>query len=83
MGETRRYGLILPPHYQANPQKRYPVIFMLHGGHDDERAWVEKIGILPVLARLYQTQKLPPSIVITPRWQRQARLKSLFRSQLL
>jgi enterochelin esterase-like enzyme len=66
MGETRRYGIILPPRYRENPQKRYPVIFMLHGGHDDERAWVNKIGILPVLDRLYQTQKLPHSIVITP-----------------
>lgn len=66
MGETRRYGVILPPRYQENPQKRYPVIFMLHGGHDNERAWVDKIGILPVLDRLYQTQKLPYAIVITP-----------------
>lgn len=66
MGETRRYGVILPPRYQENPQKRYPVIFMLHGGHDNERAWVDKIGILPVLDRLYQTQRLPHSIVITP-----------------
>jgi enterochelin esterase-like enzyme len=66
MGETRRYGIILPPHYRSNPKQRYPVIFMLHGGHDDERAWVEKIGILPVLDKLYQSRKLPPSIVITP-----------------
>jgi enterochelin esterase-like enzyme len=66
MGTPRRYGVILPPNYQKNPQKWYPVIFMLHGGHDTEQAWVKKIGILPVLDRLYQTQKLPPSIVITP-----------------
>jgi enterochelin esterase-like enzyme len=66
MGMPRRYGVILPPRYRENPQKRYPVIFMLHGGHDNERAWVDKIGILPVLDRLYQTKKLPPSIVITP-----------------
>jgi S-formylglutathione hydrolase FrmB len=66
MGEPRRYGVILPPRYKANPQKRYPVIFMLHGGHDNERAWVDKIGILPVLDQLYQSKKLPHSIVITP-----------------
>jgi enterochelin esterase-like enzyme len=66
MGTPRRYGVILPPRYLENPQKRYPVIFMLHGGHDNERAWVDKIGILPILDRLYQTKKLPPSVVITP-----------------
>jgi enterochelin esterase-like enzyme len=66
MGTPRRYGVILPPRYSKDSQKRYPVIFMLHGGHDTERAWVDKIGILPVLDQLYKTKKLPPSIVITP-----------------
>jgi enterochelin esterase-like enzyme len=66
MGTSRRYGVILPPHYRSQGTQRYPVIFMLHGGHDDERAWVEKIGILPVLEQLYKTHKLPPSIVVTP-----------------
>lgn len=39
---------------------------MLHGGHDDARAWVDKIGIIPVLDKLYKSGKLPHSIVITP-----------------
>lgn len=66
MGEVRQYGLILPPNYDQNPKKRYPVIFLLHGGHDDATAWVKKIGIMPVLEDLYKTGKLPLSIVITP-----------------
>lgn len=66
MGEVRQYGLILPPGYKQNPNKRYPVIFLLHGGHDDANAWVKKIGIIPVLDSLYKSGKLPPSIVITP-----------------
>lgn len=66
MGTVRKYGLILPPDYNQNPKKRYPVIFLLHGGHDDEKAWVKKIGIIPVLEELYKGGKLPPSIIITP-----------------
>lgn len=66
MGTVRQYGLILPPGYNQHPQKRYPVIFLLHGGHDDARAWVDKIGIIPVLDSLYKSGKLPYSIVITP-----------------
>jgi enterochelin esterase-like enzyme len=66
MGKPRRYGVILPPHYRDDPKQRYPVIFMLHGGHGNERDWVEKVGILPVLAHLYETRQLPPSIVVTP-----------------
>lgn len=66
MGEVRQYGLILPPGYNQHLNKRYPVIFLLHGGHDDARAWANKIGIIPVLHDLYNSGKLPPSIVITP-----------------
>lgn len=31
MGTPRRYGVILPPGYAQHPERRYPVIFMLHG----------------------------------------------------
>lgn len=66
MGAVRQYGVILPPDYNQNSNKRYPVIFLLHGGHDDANAWVKKIGIIPVLEDLYKSGKLPSSIVITP-----------------
>lgn len=66
MGSVRQYGLILPPDYEKNPDLRYPVIFLLHGGHDDARAWVDKYGLIPVLHQLYQSDKLPPAIMITP-----------------
>lgn len=66
MGRVRTYGVILPPDYNSHPTHHYPVIVLLHGGHDDARAWHDKIGILPVLNQLYQQKKLPPAIVITP-----------------
>lgn len=66
MGQQREYGVILPPNDNSEPRKHYPVVFLLHGGHDDARAWHDKIGILPVLHRPYQDNRLPPVIVITP-----------------
>jgi enterochelin esterase-like enzyme len=66
MGTVRQYGVILPPSYNKNPQNRYPVIFLLHGGHDDARAYADKYAIMNVLHKLYNTGKLPPSIIITP-----------------
>ncbi len=64
--KNKPYGVILPPGYNDNPNQRYPVIFLLHGGHDDSRAWYDKYGIVPVLNDLYKQGKLPPSIIITP-----------------
>lgn len=66
MGTTRNYGVILPPGYNRNQQQRYPVIFLLHGGHDDARAYADKYALLNVLHELYKSGKLPPAIVITP-----------------
>ncbi len=66
MGTARSYGVILPPNYYQNKIQRYPVIFLLHGGHDDARAYIDKYAIANVLESLYKNKKLPPSIIITP-----------------
>jgi enterochelin esterase-like enzyme len=66
MGTTRQYGVILPPHYDAQAPQKYPVIFLLHGGHDDARAYIDKYAIAPILHQLYENRVLPPSIVIMP-----------------
>jgi enterochelin esterase-like enzyme len=66
MGGIREYGVIFPPDYNRNSRKHYPVIFLLHGGHDNARAYVDKYAIINVLDELYKTKKLPPVFVITP-----------------
>jgi enterochelin esterase-like enzyme len=66
MGGDRNYGVILPPDYESSPQKRYPVIVLLHGGHDNERAFYDKYGFGEILHQLYQTQKLTPSVIVMP-----------------
>lgn len=66
MGSDRQYGIVLPPGYHQQPQVRYPVIFLLHGGHGDPTAWFVKGQALKVIENLYASEKLPPSIIVTP-----------------
>lgn len=68
MGGQRTYGVSLPPGYEQNPNQRYPVIFLLHGGDGDETDWFnpQKGSALKTLQQLYAAGKLPPSIIITP-----------------
>ncbi|BAY76038.1 putative esterase [Nostoc linckia NIES-25] len=68
MGTSRTYAVSLPPDYEQNPKRSYPVIFLLHGGHGNPTDWfVENKGqALKTLKQLYSTGKLPPSIIITP-----------------
>lgn len=66
MHEARRYGVVLPPGYDRNSSRHYPVIFLLHGGHGGERDYQDKAALTTTLNTLYEQGKLPHSIVITP-----------------
>jgi len=68
LGGSRSYGISLPPDYNQNPKQRYPVIFLLHGGHGNPSDWWQpnKGNAVPILQMLYQSGQLPPSIIITP-----------------
>ena len=66
MNEVRTYGVVLPPQYNRQPHKRFPVIFLLHGGHGDATDYETKAKLTSVLHQLYQQHRLPPAIVITP-----------------
>lgn len=68
MGRVRTYGVCLPPDYQQNLNKRYPVVFLLHGGNGDPTDWFQKQkgNAIATLKKLYEANKLTPSIVITP-----------------
>lgn len=35
----RRMYVYLPPSYSTSPNKRYPVLYLQHGGGEDERGW--------------------------------------------
>jgi enterochelin esterase-like enzyme len=68
MGANRTYGVSLPPGYEQNPKRKYPVIFLFHGGHGNPSDWFiqGKGHALKTVEQLYITGKLPPSIIITP-----------------
>ena len=65
-GRDRTYGIALPPGYDNHPHTRYPVVFLLHGGHGDPSTWFIKGKALEVIENLYASGKLPPSIIVTP-----------------
>ncbi len=39
LGMSRRLTVYTPYGYEANPKKKYPVLYLLHGAGGDEEAW--------------------------------------------
>ncbi len=66
LGIPRTYGVALPVDYQHYPERRYPVIFLLHGGHGNPTNWFTAGQAIAVRQQLNQCKRLPDAIIITP-----------------
>ena len=41
-GSWRHAMVYLPPDYESQPKKRYPVLYLQHGGGEDETGWIRQ-----------------------------------------
>lgn len=62
----RRLRVYTPPGYDANPVKRYPVLYLLHGTGDTEATWTEFGRAHLILDNLYAAGKSQPMLVVMP-----------------
>ena len=59
------YRVYLPPDYQANPSRRYPVIYFLHGRSVDSKRPLTA-GYISRLDAAIRSGAMPPAIVVIP-----------------
>ncbi len=57
--------IYLPPCYEG-PNRRYPVLYLLHGKPQGENHW-QILGVEAALEDAYGNDKLPPFLVVMPR----------------
>jgi enterochelin esterase family protein len=60
----RRFYVYTPPGYEANASTRYPVLYLQHGGGEDERVWIEMGRANVILDNLLAEGKAKPMIVV-------------------
>jgi enterochelin esterase family protein len=60
----RRAYVYVPPEYDDEPKKRYPVFILRHGGGEDETSWVEQGRANFILDNLIAEGKAKPMIVV-------------------
>lgn len=64
VGTTRKMMVYTPPGFSAN--KKYPVLYLLHGIGGDELEWYNNGVLNVILDNLYADQELVPMIVVLP-----------------
>ncbi len=60
----RRVYVYTPPSYENEPEKRYPVFILRHGGGEDETSWVEQGHANFIIDNLIADGKAKPMIVV-------------------
>ncbi len=64
-GKDYRYTIYLPDGYAASCTT-YPVVYLLHGASGNERDWLDKGTVEPVLERMIAEKRIPPVVVVMP-----------------
>ena len=62
----RRFFIYTPPAYEDNPSEKYPVLYILHGGGEDERGWATQGKTDLILDNLIAEGKAKPMIIVMP-----------------
>ena len=61
----RKYAVYLPPDYELS-ERSYPVLYLLHGGGDDQTGWVQFGEVLHIADHTIKEGKATPVIIVMP-----------------
>jgi enterochelin esterase-like enzyme len=60
----RRVFVYTPPDYDTNRDARYPVLYLQHGGGEDERGWVVQGRVSHIMDNLIAEGKAKPMLIV-------------------
>ncbi len=66
LGAYRAYNVFLPQSYDVNPDKQYPVLYLLHGMLDTNQGWTMRGHVKDVMDRLVASGEAEEMIIVTP-----------------
>lgn len=65
-GLERHINVYVPAEYEKNPNKRYPVLYLVHGWGEDENGWSVQGHMANIMDGLIASGKAVPMIVVMP-----------------
>ncbi|PKP92219.1 MAG: esterase [Alphaproteobacteria bacterium HGW-Alphaproteobacteria-16] len=66
LGQLRRAHVYTPPGYEKGGNKRYPVLYLVHGAGDSDDSWTSRGRAHYILDKLIASGKAKPMIVVMP-----------------
>jgi enterochelin esterase-like enzyme len=66
LGAEREYSIFLPLSYDSEPNKEYPILYLLHGMMDTNKAWYERGFVKDVMDQLVASGEACEMIIVTP-----------------
>jgi len=61
----RKFAIYLPPDYESS-KRSYPVLYLLHGGGDDQTGWVQFGEVLHIADKAINEGNATPMIIVMP-----------------
>ncbi|WP_460974532.1 alpha/beta hydrolase [Spirosoma knui] len=86
-----KYSIFLPPDYYTS-NRRYPVVYLLHGYGDDETGWIQFGEADRITDEKIKSGELPPMIIVMPNagaswyindYQNKVRYEDMFVQELI
>jgi S-formylglutathione hydrolase FrmB len=65
LGVTKRFLRYLPPSYQTNPDRRFPVVYLLHGYGASESEWID-LGLIASVADSLVAAGMTEVVLVLP-----------------
>lgn len=65
LGGERRYAVYLPPGYETD-RRSYPVLYLLHGGGDDQSGWIQFGEVQHIADRAIREGRATPMVIVMP-----------------
>jgi enterochelin esterase-like enzyme len=62
----RQFYIYTPPAYDSNVNDKFPVLYILHGGGEDERGWATQGKTDLILDNLIAEKKAKPMLIVMP-----------------
>jgi enterochelin esterase-like enzyme len=66
LNQDREYAVYLPKSYSTNPDKKYPVLYLLHGGGGSHKDWPQQGSLAGAANQMIDANDATEMIVVCP-----------------